>query len=350
MPLNSLADLERRIRRLEMEADQSRHKFVIPERKADTTPPLHQVDHGALTGLADDDHTQYLNTTRHDVTGRHTLGTIVPHDDHGALTGLADDDHPQYVKDAGTVTDNAIVRYNGTDGRTIQNSGATIDDNNNLSTAGTLIANRGTDGEVLLQPSSLEIGRDDRTAAGAAYINFHSSAGSPDYDTRIVSTGGTTTAGQGTLTYYAVYHRFDNDIYYKSAVLGGWQAYTPTWTASTTNPAIGNGTLTGRYTQLGKTCIGSIWLLMGSTTTYGSGAWALGLPFTAANAGVRYSGTWIIIDPGVANYSGTLFIIPDQNKIGVFVRDGYSNYFSSTVPYTWGSGDHLGLSFTYEIA
>ena len=97
MPLNSLADLERRIRRLEMEADQSRHKFVIPERKADTTPPLHQVDHGALTGLADDDHTQYLNTTRHDVTGRHTLGTIVPHDDHGTLTGLGDNDHPQYV-------------------------------------------------------------------------------------------------------------------------------------------------------------------------------------------------------------------------------------------------------------
>lgn len=313
MPLNSLADLERRIRRLEMEADQSRHKFVIPERKADTTPPLHQVDHGALTGLADDD-------------------------------------HPQYVKDAGTVTDNAITRFDGTDGRTIQNSGATIDDNNNLSTAGTLIANRGTDGEVLLKLSSLEIGRDDRTAAGAAYIDFHSSAGSPDYDTRILSTGGTTTAGQGTLNYYAANHIFNNDIYYKSAVLGGWEAYTPTWTASTTNPALGNGTLTGRYTVLGKTCVGSIYLLMGSTTTYGSGAWALGLPFTAASAGVRYSGTWIIIDPGVANYSGTLFIVAWKNTIDGFIRDGYSNFFSATNPYTWGSGDYLTVSFTYEIA
>jgi len=56
--------------------------------------------------------------------------------DHGNLTGLTDDDHTQYVKDAGTVTDNAIVRFNGTDGRTIQNSGVTIDDSNNLITTG----------------------------------------------------------------------------------------------------------------------------------------------------------------------------------------------------------------------
>ena len=54
-------------------------------------------DHGALSGLADDDHSQYLNNTRHDATARHTLGTVVPHDDHGALTGLSDNDHPQYL-------------------------------------------------------------------------------------------------------------------------------------------------------------------------------------------------------------------------------------------------------------
>lgn len=38
-------------------------------------------DHGGLTGLADDDHTQYLNNVRHDVVARHapaTLGTGTP--------------------------------------------------------------------------------------------------------------------------------------------------------------------------------------------------------------------------------------------------------------------------------
>jgi len=37
--------------------------------------------HGNLNDLDKDQHEQYLNTTRHDVTERHTLGTIVPQDD-----------------------------------------------------------------------------------------------------------------------------------------------------------------------------------------------------------------------------------------------------------------------------
>ncbi len=90
------------------------------------------TDHGALTGLGDDDHTQYLNTTRHDTTTRHMLGTVVPHDDHGQLTGLTDDDHTQYTKHPASSTDNAIARWDGTGGRTIQNSGVTIDDSNNI--------------------------------------------------------------------------------------------------------------------------------------------------------------------------------------------------------------------------
>ncbi|MBA7599938.1 hypothetical protein ES703_06984 [subsurface metagenome] len=59
------------------------------------------VDHGNLIGLGDDDHAQYLNQTRHDVTERHTLGTVVPHDAladltekaHSSLTGVGPDDH-----------------------------------------------------------------------------------------------------------------------------------------------------------------------------------------------------------------------------------------------------------------
>lgn len=45
--------------------------------------------HNKLSGLADDDHTQYLNETRHDTTDRHTLGTVVPHDDAQYITYTA---------------------------------------------------------------------------------------------------------------------------------------------------------------------------------------------------------------------------------------------------------------------
>ncbi|GAJ08264.1 unnamed protein product, partial [marine sediment metagenome] len=59
-------------------------------------------DHGSeLEGLLDDDHTQYLNTARHDLTERHALGTVVPHDNladllekaHASLTDVGPSDH-----------------------------------------------------------------------------------------------------------------------------------------------------------------------------------------------------------------------------------------------------------------
>jgi len=114
------------------------HTQYLNETRHDTTDRhalgtvVPHDDHGLLSGLGDDDHTQYLNTTRHDTTARHTLGTVVPHDDHGQLTGLADDDHTQYTKHPASSTDNAIARWDGTGGRTLQNSGVTIDDSNNL--------------------------------------------------------------------------------------------------------------------------------------------------------------------------------------------------------------------------
>ena len=59
---------------------------------------------------------------------------------------------------------------------------------------------------------------------------------------------------------------------------GAWQSYTPTWTASTTNPSIGNGSIVGRYLQIGKTCWFRAYLQFGTTTTAGSGNYSVGLP------------------------------------------------------------------------
>jgi hypothetical protein len=67
-------------------------------------------DHGSLTGLADDDHTQYFNNVRLESvldgyttdaefsshTGDATIHFTEASIDHGAIAGLGDDDHPQY--------------------------------------------------------------------------------------------------------------------------------------------------------------------------------------------------------------------------------------------------------------
>ena len=50
------------------------------------------TDHGALTGLTDDDHTHYYNSVRHTKAIHDSLAL-----DHGSLSGLSDDDHTQYL-------------------------------------------------------------------------------------------------------------------------------------------------------------------------------------------------------------------------------------------------------------
>lgn len=68
-------------------------------------------------------------------------------------------------------------------------------------------------------------------------------------------------------------------VFYGSTV---WQTYTPSWTASVTNPALGNGALTGSYTKVGHSCHVVIMLTIGSTTNKGSGTYKFSLPVTAA--------------------------------------------------------------------
>jgi hypothetical protein len=137
--------------------------------------------------------------------------------------------------------------------------------------------------------------------------------------------------------------------------LGAWQSYTVSWTADTTNPSIGNGTLVGRYTQIGKTCILIIGLTMGSTTTYGSGNWSFSLPKTAKNtSGIIFYGVAHIRKLGTANYERIAQISPviSTTVIKLFndpTQGSNSSNISATVPFTWGDGDALGIEITYEM-
>jgi hypothetical protein len=94
--------------------------------------------HGDLSDLGDDDHTQYLKekasgglaaeVPTHTHADAANAGTV----DHGALTGLTDDDHTQYLKEITPTTDNGIVRWSGTSGAAVENSGVRIDDNDDI--------------------------------------------------------------------------------------------------------------------------------------------------------------------------------------------------------------------------
>ena len=60
---------------------------------------------------------------------------------------------------------------------------------------------------------------------------------------------------------------------------------TPTWLSGGTQPAIGNGFLDGWYLELGVMLWFSLRWLAGTTTTYGTGEYRFGLPFTFQPSG-----------------------------------------------------------------
>lgn len=134
-------------------------------------------------------------------------------------------------------------------------------------------------------------------------------------------------------------------------VTGAWNSWSPAWTATTTNPVLGNGTLTGFYKQVGKTTYWSLRLAIGSTTTLGTGTWILSLPFTASG----HYATLDNVGSGVANVSAAASCTTATTRLraGLATVDvilGLGNLADGTHPAAWANGNVLSLSGTYEAA
>lgn len=127
-----------------------------------------------------------------------------------------------------------------------------------------------------------------------------------------------------------------------------WTTYTPTWTGASSNPSLGNGTITGRYKQLGETVFFQLKLSIGSTTTGGSGSWRFGLPVAAYGPDAVIA-SMTCLDNGVSWYNGQAFTAYDGNTSYVVGFVG-SQSVSPTTPFTWGNSDTLTITGSYEAA
>ncbi|QXE36982.1 hypothetical protein KQY30_24990 [Streptomyces sp. GMY02] len=139
-----------------------------------------------------------------------------------------------------------------------------------------------------------------------------------------------------------------------NSMFDAWTAYTPAWTAATTNPVLGNGSINGRYMKIGRTCHVNIELTMGSTTTYGSGIWNFALPFTAAAAvGSRIGNAQAAIPAG-SRVPGQTVVTAGGSTFSTFFPASTSVSFlssgSAPVPFTWASTHQLRASLVYETA
>lgn len=131
-----------------------------------------------------------------------------------------------------------------------------------------------------------------------------------------------------------------------AALSAAWTTYTPSWTAASVNPAIGNGTITGGYRRVGKTIEARIRVVAGSTTTFGTGQYYLSLPVSAAASSWQV-GSCRLLDSGTANKSATAFVFSTNDKVALIQNITDVN---ATAPHTMATGDEIEVNIQYEAA
>ena len=133
----------------------------------------------------------------------------------------------------------------------------------------------------------------------------------------------------------------DNKVYLPSF------SYTPVWTGSGSNPAIGNGQLFGSYTRRGEDCRVRVTLSVGTTTTFGTGHYLFTLPYTPADV---VTGTCVFFDASASlPYNLTAWVSTAETNAVRLAVSGVG-YATATSPFTLASGDVIYFDLDYRIA
>jgi len=127
------------------------------------------------------------------------------------------------------------------------------------------------------------------------------------------------------------------------------QSYTPGWRASAgAAPAIGNGSLIGRFTTLGNLVWVNILLAFGSTTSAGGGGWIFSLPpgLTFASNAVNAAGMC---------FQGSAYAVSGAYGVGNSEINPFAGAVGApgvamdpTHPTTWASGHWMDYYVMYR--
>lgn len=141
------------------------------------------------------------------------------------------------------------------------------------------------------------------------------------------------------------------DAEFNSLNAPGWTSYgSIAWSSTGTQPVVNNGSLVGRYrrTSSSDLVIFEFRLLMGSTTTFGTGTYLISVPVTpSATATTNANGHCYLLDSGIQDKIGGLKF-EDNTKLTVIAASGGT--VTSTNPHTWAVNDQIKGTILYEPA
>jgi len=125
-------------------------------------------------------------------------------------------------------------------------------------------------------------------------------------------------------------------------------AWTPTITATGGGFSLGNGTVSGKYTQIGKLVVATFIFTFGSTSNMGAGALRSTMPVasnTASESAVNI-GNCRSIKPAVSEDEGHIYAY-GSDLIGFTNSAGNGTLVGVGVPFTWTDGCQLQGQFIY---
>lgn len=138
--------------------------------------------------------------------------------------------------------------------------------------------------------------------------------------------------------------------------VSSWLNYACAWTATNTNPSVGNGSITGRYVALGSTVFGEIRVLIGSSGfSRGLGTYRLSLPTPAVAENYQPVGQVVVRDEGPGTtYFGTAILNQNiNNRIELWMHSQVVNFdegvpAGSDSPFLFSASDKILVTFMYE--
>lgn len=132
-----------------------------------------------------------------------------------------------------------------------------------------------------------------------------------------------------------------------------WTAYTPAFTATTTNPNLGNGgSITGRWSAIGKLTVVHINCLFGTLlAAAGLGGYRISLPVAAASTST-FLGSGMLYDSSAAQMKQVSAIWSTSTTAALYLGDAGAGVFEVTnaVPWSWNQNDQFWLNLSYEAA
>lgn len=121
------------------------------------------------------------------------------------------------------------------------------------------------------------------------------------------------------------------------------------WNPSISNFTLGDGSMVGSYVRVGNLVTINLFITLGSTSSV-SGQLVVPLPFNGVSQGTAQIS---YLENGVGYFDGSGLVTTSEIQCkAINAASTYATLSStsSTVPFTWGQGDAMRLSYTYIAA